>query len=73
MTGTDVSPPPSTHHLQFATTNIYRCLAPCRECPGNYVSELLQKRFLCHCRCHNTTKSDFGSATIRLREEAVVS
>jgi hypothetical protein len=62
---------PSPYHLQFATADIYRCLAPCNECTGNYVSELLQKRFLCHCRCHNTTKSDFGAATIRLKEAVV--
>jgi hypothetical protein len=69
---TEAEPSLSPHrHPQFVTTNIYNCFMPCKECTGNYVSELLQKRFLCHCRCHNTAKSDFGSATIRLRETVV--
>jgi hypothetical protein len=69
MTGAD--PSTLSRHLQFAIANIYRCLAPCKECTGNYISELLQKRFVCHCRCHNTTNSSFGSATIRLKEAGV--
>ena len=58
----------SSHHQQFATLNIYRCLAACKECTGNYISELLQKRFICHCRCHKTTENDFDSPTLRFRE-----
>jgi hypothetical protein len=57
-------PQPSSHHLrqQFATANIYRCLAPCKECTGNYISEILQKRFICYCRCHKITKNIIDSA-----------
>jgi hypothetical protein len=55
-------PSPLSHHLQFATTKIYKCLAPCKECTGNYISEILQKRFVCNCRCHKTIDNDFGSA-----------
>jgi hypothetical protein len=78
MTSTDVSSPspisppaqPSSHHLQqhFATANIYRCLAPCKECTGNYISEILQKRFMCCCRCHRITKDAIDSATSHLGE-----
>ena len=59
-------------HRQFTTANIYKCLAPCNECNGNYASELLQKRFICYCRCHTKIAgNDFGSATQGFKEEAV--
>ncbi len=64
MTEADVYLP--LHHMQFATANIYRCLAPCKECTGNYISEILQKRFLCQCRCHKKTENDIGFDTSRL-------
>jgi hypothetical protein len=70
MTGAEPSLP--SHHLQFATTNIYKCLAPCKECTGNYISEILQKRFLCHCRCHKIAENDFGDAnTPHFREGGI--
>jgi hypothetical protein len=59
---TRAEPSPLSRHPQFASANIYRCLAPCKECTGNYISELLQKRFVCNCRCHKITENDFGSA-----------
>jgi hypothetical protein len=62
MMGTDVSLPP-VHHLQFTTANIYKCLAPCRECTGNYISKILQKRLVCKCRCHSIKEDNFGSIT----------
>jgi len=52
MTAAADPSPPSLYHLQWQTADIYRCLAPCNECTGNYVSELLEKRFICHCPCH---------------------
>jgi hypothetical protein len=52
---TSVKSSPTMHHLQFSTANIYKCLAPCKECTGNYISELLQKRFICRCPCHLIT------------------
>jgi hypothetical protein len=58
-------------HLQFVTTNIYRCLAPCKECTGNYVSEILQKRFICNCRCHKITENEFGSTTPHVRDAGI--
>jgi hypothetical protein len=39
---------PSPYPLQWQTADIYMCLAPCNECTENYVSELLEKRFVCH-------------------------
>jgi hypothetical protein len=68
MTGAELSL--SSHrHLQFVTIHIFKCLAPCKECTGNYISEILQKRFLCHYRCHKTPQNDFGSARLYFREE----
>jgi hypothetical protein len=46
-------------HQQFTTANIYKCLAPCNECNGNYISELLQKRFVCYCRCHEKIAENY--------------
>jgi hypothetical protein len=78
MTTADVSPPPltpppaqpSSNHLwqQYALANIYRCLSPCKECTGNYVSEMLQKRFICHCICHKTIEDNFAFTIPRIRE-----
>ena len=34
------------------TFYLIQCLAPCEECPRQYVSEVLQKRFLCNFSCH---------------------
>jgi hypothetical protein len=36
----------------FVTENIYHCLAPCQDCTGSYVSEILGMRFICCCYCH---------------------
>lgn len=84
METTDVSSPPppavpqpSSNHLwrQYATANIYRCLASCKECTGYYISEILQKRFVCCCKCHHNnkkTENDFGSIITapRFRKES---
>jgi hypothetical protein len=73
MKGTDrFSPPlPSSHHRQFTLTNIYKCLVPCKECTGNYVSEILQKRFICNCRCHYVREDNFASATTSDRGQEI--
>ena len=75
MRSTDASSSSSSphHHMQFATAIIYRCLAPCKECTGNYISEILQKRFLCRCRCHKLAEDDdISSATTSyLREDGI--
>jgi len=74
MTTADLSPhpsrlqPSSSHEQQFASANIYRCLAPCQECTGTYISEILQKRFVCYCRCHHQiTKNPVDSTLSNLR------
>jgi hypothetical protein len=37
----------------LATENIYRCLSACDKCSRYYISQLLQKRFVCsNCKCH---------------------
>jgi len=66
MTGAE--PFTVSRHMQFSTANIYKCLAPCKECNGNYVSELLQKRFICYCRCHKTIDNDSSPALQDVRE-----
>jgi hypothetical protein len=43
------------------TQHIYRCLAPCSECTGQYVSEVLSKRLICCCDCHNRMEVDEGT------------
>jgi hypothetical protein len=74
MTTADASSPLpqlSSHHLrqQFAIANTYRCLAPCKECTRNYISEILQKQFVCCCRCHHQiTKNPIDSAISNLGE-----
>ncbi|HYZ59582.1 MAG TPA: hypothetical protein VE544_07985 [Nitrososphaeraceae archaeon] len=60
--------PPSSHHPQFATANIYKCLAPCKECTGYYTSELLRKRLICYCRCHSIAENGSPFTTPRFRE-----
>src|SRR5688572_22133256 len=34
------------------TEIIRKCLARCPECTGRYISDVLGKRFVCHCPCH---------------------
>lgn len=71
---TEPEAPLSASHnpLRFATIDIYKCLAPCKECTGNYISETLQKRFICYCRCHYIiTGNDIDSTTSNLTEEGI--
>jgi hypothetical protein len=69
---TEADPVIPSLHLGYAIANIYRCLAPCGECTGGYISELLQKRFVCYRRCHNITENDFDSTTTsRFREAGI--
>jgi hypothetical protein len=35
---------------------IYKCLTPCAECTGRYVSDVLEKRLICRCLCHRQHK-----------------
>jgi hypothetical protein len=50
------------HKQQFVTENIYRCLAPCHDCTGKYISQLLGKRLICNCICHKQkTDNKMGS------------
>jgi len=71
MTGIDVSHPPSSLHVHFGIAVIYRCLAPCKECTGNYISEMLQKQFICNCMCHSTKENNFGTTTPDGIEEGI--
>lgn len=48
MTGND--------KIQFQTEVIEKCLTEsCSDCTGCYISELLAKRFICRCRCHDAS------------------
>jgi hypothetical protein len=71
MTGIDVSHAPSLHLLPFGTSVIYKCLAPCNECTRNYISQMLQKRFICNCICHSTKVNNSGSNMPHRREEGI--
>jgi hypothetical protein len=62
----DSGRPRTLSDRQFTIASIYKCLAPCHECSRNYVSELLKKRFICYCSCHNkitVDDYDFGFTT----------
>lgn len=48
---------------ELVTEIIRKCLTPCLECTGRYVSKVLGKRFVCHCPCHHHDK-----LAINLRE-----
>lgn len=39
---------------------IFHCLAPCAECTGGYISEILGMRFICCCPCHAENKDITG-------------
>jgi hypothetical protein len=41
---------------ELITEIIYKCLTPCAECTRRYVSNVLGKRFICHCPCHRHDK-----------------
>jgi hypothetical protein len=58
------------NHLQFICVNICRYLASCKGCTGNYIGELLHKRFVCNCSYHKIIENNFGSAipTVRGQE-----
>jgi hypothetical protein len=38
---------------ELVTEIIHKCLTPCAQCTGRYVSNILGKRFICHCPCHH--------------------
>ena len=63
----DSGEPRTLSDRQFTIASVYKCLAPCHECSRSYVSELLKKRFICYCSCHNNKITendyDFGSTT----------
>jgi hypothetical protein len=40
---------------------ISNCLAPCEECTGRYISETLEKQFICDCKCHRVASDDSSS------------
>lgn len=67
---------PLRKQQQFVTENIYRCLAPCQDCTGSYVSEILGMRFICCCYCHMKSKHLVGlSHTVkvdRINRQAVI-
>jgi hypothetical protein len=41
---------------EIVTEVIHKCLASCSDCTGRYVSNLLRKRFICKCSCHDPDK-----------------
>ncbi|MDQ3967968.1 MAG: hypothetical protein M3275_06185 [Thermoproteota archaeon] len=50
--------PPLSEQQPFVTENIFRCLAPCQDCTGQYISQLLRKRLICNCTCHMKRKGN---------------
>ena len=53
---------PSQYIAGLEIERLLRCLAPCTECTGIYVSEVLGRRFICCCGCHVKSKELIGSS-----------
>jgi hypothetical protein len=65
---------PLHQQQRFVTENIYRCLAPCQDCTGKYISQLLRKRLICNCLCHKQrTGNKMGSDIILLHANEAIS